>query len=146
MSRGGTALSSTTNAPTTELNLRDPTEDKLFKKFILRRTIEDSAHEESKEFTFNKGSHKRIASGSKIKGPPLKKKPSWLDIYNQSPRRESESSAFLTLPKGGSGPANPIRKDSRVLGKSIIYGDKMAKNQIKNAHPLTLFVETTHLE
>jgi hypothetical protein len=143
---GKGSISSSTNFPTTEANPMEPSEDKLFRKFILRKNMEDSAFEDSRENLPSRGSNRRLLSTSKNLST-IKKKSSWLKAYNQSPRRQDTGSiSFLSGTDVVSRPSQFQRPISRTLEKSIIYGDKMMKGQVKSNHPLTMFVSLFDLE
>lgn len=131
----------TINMPTTEVNM-DVAEDKLFKKFILRKNIEDSIFDDSKESIFlNKKSRKAgLISGS---GISINSRQTSSSNLFSTPKREQTNMLIRTIPTNGV--AHIRKQESRVIGKSVIYGDKVNKKQVKSMHPLSLFVNSYKL-
>lgn len=132
---------STLNMPTTDMNL-DVGEDKLFKKFIMRKNIEDSIFDDSKESIFsNKRSRK--AGFISRSGKSINSSQTSASNLFSSPNREKTNMLIRTIPING---VAHIRKpESRVIGKSVIYGDNLNKKQVKSMHPLALFVNSYKL-
>ena len=127
---------SSSNMHTTDVNM-EASEDKLFKKFIMRKNIEDSIFDESRDSLFSgKKSRKAvIISGS---GISVNSRQTSTGNLFSSPKRAQTNMLIRALPPKGS---THIRKpESRVIGKSVIYGDKVNKKQVKSTHPLALFV------
>lgn len=124
-----------TNLPTVDPNF-EFSEDKLFKKFIMRRNIEDSLFDDSRENALSnkklrKSTLMRKASPSPNESP---RKGSLGDLFS-SPRRKQTNLLIQGHPS-----SNYRRAESRSIGKSVIYGDKLNKKQAKNTHPMTQFV------
>jgi hypothetical protein len=132
---------STMNMPTTDMNL-DVGEDKLFKKFIMRKNIEDSIFDDSKESIFSNKKSRKAGFVSGL-GKSINSSQTSASNTFSSPNREKTNMLIRTIPTNG---AAHIRKpESRVIGKSVVYGDKLNKKQVKSMHPLGLFVNSFNL-
>ena len=125
-----------TGIPFSEVGVNELHDDRLFKKFILRRAQDDSVCE-------SKDSYQRMGSitNKSIINRSMNMKKKVIGLPNISPRK-TETTSFLnssqdTLFK---------RAPARAMGRSIIYGDKFPKkNILKNVHPLHLFVVFSNL-
>ena len=133
---------------TTEVQLVDSHDDKLFRKFILRKGQEDFSYEDSREVVQSRESYRKLVSARKANlGKISQKGPSWLNAY-QSPKKQNSSSLLNISQPSTAGASTFARRESVTAGagRSIIYGDKMNKGQVRKNHPLTLFVESSYQE
>lgn len=134
------AVSFSTMAPSIE-KVSDNTEEKIFKRYINRKNIEDSLFEESREGLSKKGKHKGILSPSMSLKPmgsfqkDKVKRVTAYDIFNGSPRKPETNPLLRAIP----GRQNFRRPEVSELAKYLETGDKVSKKQPKS-HPLTIFV------
>lgn len=134
----------TTNIPSTDVNL-DYSEDKIFKKFINRKTIEDSIFEEPREGYLAK---KKSGAAKTI----INRK----TVMNTNPRKISLAASFASPRKTETNPVlkspfsnhRPLtmRKESNPLSLYLNDAEVPVKKKAKVLQPLSQFVRSNDPE
>lgn len=129
------------NAHTTDANY-DNTDDKLLRRYVNRKNIEDSLFDEAREGLFKKGTRKHILSPNLTlisKGNPTKERAKNLtafDIFNTSPRKTDKNHLLQAIP----GAQIFKRAETNEIGNTAPSGEKVSRKQVKS-YPLAIFVD-----